>query len=297
MNHLAAKIMQEVKSVTTEQAKGAESAFRRWLPRVLAGLIVIALVVFLKEYYPLGVDWEETYSQIPDHWRDPYEITSFTSPPWIMALLPHAWLPADWGNAINLVLNLVFIVAVIVRFGGGWPLILLVFTSPPFLDLVRTNNVDWIALLALLIPVTWGLPVLVAKPQALGGASLIWWKQSTNKIRLLAPLIVVVLLSFVIWGLWPLEIKPVHESAWNFAPWPFLIPLGIYMLYRAYRQEDVFLAAAATPFLVPYIAPYSVAGLIAFSGSKYRREAFLVYIAFWVYFIVENRRLGILLPG
>ncbi|KPK03161.1 MAG: hypothetical protein AMJ56_19780 [Anaerolineae bacterium SG8_19] len=257
---------------------------------------MIALVVFLKEFYPLGVDWQETYSQIPDHWRDPYEIASFTSPPWIMVLLPHAWLPVDWGNAINLVLNITLIVAVVVRFGGGWPLMLLVFTSPPFLDLVRTNNVDWIALLALLIPVTWGLPVLVGKPQALGGASLIWWKHSANKIRVLIPLVVVVVLSFLIWGLWPLRIKPVHESVWNFAPWPFLIPLGIYMLYRAYRQDDVFLAAAATPFLVPYIAPYSVAGLIAFCGSKYRREALIIYVAFWVYFIVETRRLGILLP-
>lgn len=289
--------MQEANSVSPKQTKRVESTWRHWLPRLLAGLIVIVLVAFLKEYYPIGVDWQETYSQIPDHWRDPYEIPSFTSPPWIMLFLPHAWLPIDWGNAINLVLNITLVVAVIVRFSGGWPLMLLVFTSPPFFDLVRTNNVDWIALLAFLVPIMWGLPILAAKPQALGGASLIWWKRSANKIRLLLPIAVVVILSFLIWGLWPLRIKPVHESVWNFAPWPFLIPLGIYMLYRAYRQDDLFLAAAATPFLVPYIAPYSLAGLLAFSGSKYRREAFIVYIAFWIYFIVESRRLGILLPG
>jgi len=168
---------------------------------------------------------------------------------------------------------------------------LLVFTSLPFFNLVWTNNVDWIAMLALLVPAMLGLPLLAAKPQAIGGVSVIWWKRSTNKIRLLTPLIVVVILSFLIWGLWPLRMKPVHETAWNFAPWPFLIPLGLYMLYRAYRSDDAFLAAAATPFLVPYIGPQSVAGLIAFSGSKYRREALMVYIVFWVYFIVESRRL------
>jgi hypothetical protein len=152
-------------------------------------------------------------------------------------------------------------------------------------------------MLALLVPTRWGLPILVAKPQALGGVSAIWWKRSTNKIRLLFPLIIVVLLSFLIWGMWPLQIKPVQESVWNFSPWPFLIPLGLYMLYRAYRSNDAFLAAAATPFLVPYIAPYSIAGLVAFAGSKYRREALFVYVAFWVYVIVENGRLDILISG
>ncbi len=287
--------MREMKITSLEEPREAKALLQRWLPRLFAGLIVLFLVIFLKENYPLGVDWEETYSQLPAHWRDPYEIKGFTSPPWIMLFLPHAWLPLDWGNAINLVLNILLIVVVIRRFSGGWLLLLLVFTSPPFFDLVRTNNVDWIPLLALLLPAMWGLPALVAKPQSMGGASLIWWKRSTNRLRLLLPLIIVVLLSFLIWGFWPLKIKPVNESVWNFAPWPFLIPLGIYMLLRAYRKNDAFLAAAATPFLVPYIAPYSIAALLAFAGSKYRREAFMVYIAFWAYFIVESRRLAILL--
>ncbi len=288
--------MQE-NNVKAIQSIGTESQFRRWLPRLVVGLTVILLVVFLKESYPIGIDWGATYSKIPGHWRDPYEIATFTSPPWVMLLLPHAWLPLEWGNAINLVLNISLIMAVIIRFRGGWPLMLLVFTSPPFFDLVRTNNVDWIALLALLVPAMWGLPILAIKPQALGGVSVIWWKQSSNKIRLLIPLIVVVVLSFLIWGMWPAQLKPVQESVWNFAPWPFLIPLGLYMLYRAYRSDDAFLAAAATPFLVPYLAPYSIAGLMAFSGCKYRREALIVYVAFWVYFIVEGRRLDILISG
>lgn len=285
----------EVNSVDVNQSPTIESPLRRWLPRLAACLIVILLVVVLKELYPIGVDWGATYSQIPDHWRNPYEIPTFTSPPWIMFLLPHAWLPVEWGNAINLLLNISLIVAVVIHFSGGWRLMLLVFTSPPFIDLVRTNNVDWIAMLALLIPATWGLPLLAAKPQALGGVSMIWWKRSSNKIRFILPLVAVVILSFLMWGLWPLQLKPVQESVWNFAPWPYLIPLGLYMLYRAYRSDNAFLAAAATPFLVPYIAPYSLAGLMAFSGSKYRREVLIVYIAFWVYLIVESRRLAILI--
>jgi hypothetical protein len=66
------------------------------------------------------------------------------------------------------------------------------------------------------------------------------------------------------------------------------------MLYRAYKADDEILAAAATPFLTPYIAPYSVTIVLALVGSKYRREAFFVYVGFWIYFIVEARRLALM---
>jgi hypothetical protein len=280
-----------------KQAPKIESRLRTWLPRLAAATIIIILLIALKELYPIGIDWKATYSQIPEHWRNPYEIPTFTSPPWIMFLLPHAWLPIAWGNAINLLLNISLIVAIVIRYKGGWLLMLLIFTSPPFLDLVRTNNVDWIAMLALIVPAMWGLPILASKPQALGGVSIIWWKSGTQKIRLLIPLIAIISVSILIWGLWPLQLKPVHKSAWNFAPWPILLPLGLYMLYRAYKSDNAFLAAAATPFVVPYLAPYSIAGLMAFTGCKYRREVFIAYVAFWIYLIVESRRLDILISG
>jgi hypothetical protein len=267
---------------------------QRRLVWLLVALLVAGLIVALSRYYPVGVDWRLTYAAASGHWRDPYSVPSFTNPPWIMALLPHAWLPVQWGNAVNLVLNITLVLAVIARFRGGWPLMALVFTSPPFLDLVRTNNVDWIPLLALLLPAPWGLPLLALKPQALGGVALIWWKRSRSRLRLLAPLAAVVLLSFLVWGFWPGRLWSPQNTVWNFAPWPFGLPLGAYMLYRAYRSDDAFLAAAASPFLVPYIAPYSVAGLLAFAGSKYRREAFIVYVAFWIYFVVETRRIGLM---
>jgi hypothetical protein len=280
------------------QALDSRGTRARWLRHGLAlavaALIVGLLLVFLTKFYPVGVDWQWSYAPLSDQWRRPYAIETFTNPPWVIALVPHAWLPLQWGNAINLCLNILLVVLVVRRFGGGWPLMLLVFTSPPFLDLVRTNNVDWIPMLALLLPPPWGLPLLAIKPQAVGGVALIWWKRSENKIRLLLPLVVIVVLSLIVWGLWPTQIKSVQNSIWNFAPWPFAIPLGLYMLFRAYRRDDEFLAAAATPFLVPYIAPYSLVTLLAFSGSKYRREAFFVYVGFWIYFIVETRRIELM---
>jgi hypothetical protein len=127
----------------------------------------------------------------------------------------------------------------------------------------------------------------------MGGAALTWWKQEKFSWKMVIPLATVLVLSFIFWGFWPLELGlPVNAREWNFAPWPIGILLGIYMLFLAYKKEDEILAAAATPFLVPYIAPYSITGLLALAGGKYRKVAFIVYVAFWVYVVVESRRIA-----
>jgi hypothetical protein len=260
---------------------------------VLAALLLSILLILIRFIYPVGVDWQYTFARIPAHIPNPYAIHSFKNPPWIMFLLPHAWLPLAWGNAVNLVLNIVMILLVIRRFGGDWRTMLLVFTSPLMLDLARTNNIDWIPLLAFLIPAKYGLPLLALKPQTLGGAALIWLKRARFRWTILVPSLVIFIGSLVLWGLWFVKPSMPNQVTWNFSVFPFGIPLGIYLLYRAFQADDEILAAAATPFLMPYFAPYSLAPLLALVGCKYRREALIVYAAFWCYVIVEMRRIGL----
>jgi hypothetical protein len=273
----------------------SESKSNKWVGVGIIAAAMIAMVALFNAYYPPAVDWEFTFSPLSEHWRDPFVIPTFTNPPWVTLLLPHAWLPLQLGNAVNLALNILMISAVIWKFKGGWQTMLLVFTSPVFFDLARTNNITWVPLLAVLLPPAWGLPVLAIKPHTIGGAALIWWKRAKFSLKMLVPAVVVVGVSFLFWGFWPGKIGLIASSGiWNFAPWPLGIPLGLYMLYRAYKNDDEFLAAAATPFLTPYIAPYSVAGVLAYVGSKYKKEAFFVYVAFWAFFIVESRRIALM---
>ncbi len=269
--------------------------------RTIRPLSVVVLVVFLlmlltllQVAYPIGVDWGCTFSRVDEHWRDPYAIAAFTSPPWLVGLLPHAWLPVVWGNTINFCLNILVILAIVRRYEGGWQTLLLVFTSPVFFDLARTNNVDWIPLLSVLLPPMWALPLLAVKPHTIGGIVFVWLKRQRFDFRMFLPLCLVFVLSLIVWGTWFLDLKSVSDKMWNFAPWPFGIPLGAFMLYRAYKSDDEILAAASTPFLTPYIAPYSVTIVLVLVGCKYRREAFYVYVGFWVYFIVEARRLALM---
>ncbi|MEM6283210.1 MAG: hypothetical protein AAF787_13530 [Chloroflexota bacterium] len=249
-----------------------------------------------------GIDWKFTYNRAAENWRNPYNIEGvadrepFTNPPWVLLLLPHAFLfPEHIGAAVNAVITVVVILLVIRRYNGGWQTALMTFTSLPFFDLMLKSNVDWIPMLALLVPPMWGLPLLAIKPHSIGAVALVWWKERNFSPWMLVPAIVIGLLSFIPYGFWVQNAGlPWNAAAWNFAPFPYFIPIGLYMLYRAYRSEDAFLAAAATPLLTPYIATYSVTAVFAFVGSKYKREMFIVWCAYWVYFIIQGRVTGFL---
>lgn len=258
---------------------------------LIGGSLLILLTAFIRNSYPLGVDWEYTFSQVSKHWRNPFVIPTFTNPPWVIALLPHAWLPLSWGNALNFLLNVTVLILIINRYEGKWHTYLMVFTSPFFFDLARTNNIEWIPLSGLLLPHAFGIPLLLIKPQAMAGIILIWIKK--EGFRILIPSAIVFVLSLLIWGSWFWKMGLPDNVSWNFSMWPIGIPLGLYMLYRAFKEDNELIAAAATPFLVPYIAPYSLAGLMAILGGKYKREVFYLYVGIWAYFIIQFRRNGL----
>ncbi len=257
---------------------------------ILSGVLSLAVLWWIM---PIGVDWQDTFSQLPKIWQDPYQLSSFTNPPWVLVLLPHAMLPLRLGNAANLLLNIILIVVAVRLAGGGRMALMLTLTSPVFFDLARTNNVDWIPLLGLLLGPALGLPLLAVKPQALGGAGVIWAVDALRRRdwRVFLPFAVVVGVSFA-WGFWPARLNLPHEVMWNFAPWPWGVPLGGWLLYRAIKQNDPYLGAASTPFLVPYIAPYSVVGLLGIVAARWPRVAQVIWVALWMYLIVTVRRGG-----
>lgn len=258
---------------------------------LFAGVLFFSVAVLIKDKYPLGVDWEYTFSQVLPNWLDPYQIPTFANPPWVFLFLPHSALPINWSNAINFLLNVSLLIVVAHHFGGNWRTYLLIFTNPFFFDLARTNNVEWIVLWSLLLPPAYGLPLLLIKPQNFGAIALIWFKR--HGWPMLLPTFLILSISFVIWGFWPMRGSLPFSVAWNFSTWPLGIPLGLYMLFRAYKEDNEFIAAAATPFLVPYIAPYSLVTLFALLGGKYKRETFFAYVAIWTYFVIQLRRDGI----
>lgn len=282
----------------------AGTQWRGWLGfAALIGVIWGVLFVVLLEVYPIGVDWETAFYPAMQNFLTPYDIPQqkFVGFPWVLFLLPHGLLPIEAGNAVNFMLHLTALILLLRHYRGQWYAYVMVFTSFFFIDLVRTNNIDWIPTLALVLPPMWGLPLLIAKPQMVGGVALLWWKKAGFSPRLLVPTALVVLLAFVVWGDWlspSLRLSGgLVNTFWNFSPFPFGVPIGIYLLYKGYREDNEVLAAAGTPFFAPYFAPYSLTPLFALLACRYPRMAFYLYVSFWFFFVVESRRLYILNTG
>jgi hypothetical protein len=274
-----------------------------WLWGALLVALGVAMVGALSAVYPLGEDWRTAFYPAVQQFLSPYTIPKekFVGFPHVLFFLPHGFLPIELGNAVNFTLHLIVLTLLIRRYRGGWQAYAMTFTSFLFIDLARTNNVDWLPALAFLLPSRWGLVLLAAKPQILGGAALIWWKRTGFDWRFLVPTLAVFALSFVVWGWWLPNVlrlgAGLTNTFWNFSPFPLGVPIGVYLLYRAYRTDDEVLAACATPFFATYFAPYSLAPLLALLACRYPRMAFYVYVSFWFFFVVEARRLVLIGAG
>jgi len=269
------------------RASASKNKLNIWQSAALLALLG-AVVTLLAFFYPTGVDWEYTFSQLT--LRHPYQVSSYLNPPFAVAFLPHRLLPMAWGNAVNMALNVGVLLLAVHQLEGGWLALALVFSSPVFFDLARTNNIDWLPLLGLLAGERWGILLLVSKPQSLGAAALIWARRDWRVLLVPA---VAFAASFLLWGYWPgrVQFDPVH-TVFNFAPFPVGVPYGVYLLWRAWRSDDPYLAAVSTPLLMPYIAPYSITGVLVVLSSRYRTAALWFYLVIWAFVVIEVRRLN-----
>jgi hypothetical protein len=240
-------------------------------------LIFVALsVLFLVLYHYYGDnhnDWEHYFCHVFASLRAPNQVEGFINPPWTALLLGYGLFSLKISNVINLLLNISMLLWAVYKVKGGWLGIFLTFTSPLFFDMSRVNPIDWIPLLGFLLPPMWGFPLMVTKPQTLGAAMLIKWKQGKFSIKTILPLVLIIGSSFLIWGNWVnlSETRSILNTSHNFSMWPFGIPFGIGLLTYAWKNNDDILAGASTYLLIPYFAPYSIVCLLALLSGKHKK--------------------------
>ena len=258
-------------------------------------LAIIIVLLYITLMLPAGRDWQ-TYSTTLEQIKTPYSIPDFIGMPFAFFALPHALLDHNFGGAINLTLNILVIAAVAYRYAGKqWHIaVAITMTSPMAINLIQSNNIDWIPLSAFLVTADWlAYPLLAMKPNVLVGAALIRFKRNPSP-TVLIPLIVMLMASIAIWGAWWQHLgQGVDTAAWNFAPFPYLIPFGLWLLWKAWHSEDEIIAACATPFLVPYFAPYSLTGLHVLLAARYRKAAIGLWVFSWWYLIITARWMGV----
>lgn len=215
---------------------------------------------------PIAMAYDWVYSYRPAALallagQSPYTITSekFCNAPWVLLLLiPLALLP-DYLGWILLGIGSLFAFGwVAISLGATRPAALAFVSSPFVLSCLYYGQIDAFALLGLVMPPWIGLFFVAIKPQTCGLVAIYWlveaWKSRTV-IRTFAPVTLVMLLSFALFGLWPL--KAVEFGQTN-GLWPFSILISLALIALAFYRKDRSIAGAASPFVSPYFRPHSL---------------------------------------
>lgn len=161
---------------------------------------------------------------------------------------------------------------------------------------------DWIVYIGLLVPIAYSAPFLLIKPQlALGYyfafRPLDWIKAGVGGA-------ITLVLSFVIWGLWPLRVLErvggtSVEQFFNIAPitlmpWFISVFIGTGLAIYAFRKRDPVVGILAWLFFVPYITLYSLPLMMGMVAIRLPLLALIINIAMWV---IYGGAIALLLTG
>jgi hypothetical protein len=256
-------------------------------------LLVVALIAaFALLPLPGGDDWEVFYhagrrvfSREPLYGEPVYDGFYFYNAPWFAALLaPLTLLPSKLGWAILSVSSLLLTMLVVRRWQGSLVQSALALLSPPMTYILLHGQLDALALAGILLPQAyWGLAAL-NKPQVTFGL-LFGPRDRPTLIRMAAITALVVLLSFLLFGLWPLEVfrQPGPVGAHNvwLGLWPYQVPIGIALVFWGINRRDERFLVAASPFFWPYAATSSLLGPWIVVGSLLKDWQAAVVLAGW----------------
>ena len=94
------------------------------------------------------------------------------------------------------------------------------------------------------------------------------------------PVTLALLISLVLFGLWPLRAAETTALWWNASLWPWSIPVGLALLGWSIYARDWRGAVAASPLLSPYVLLHAWAGaVLATIGNT--RLFVLVVVLLW----------------
>jgi hypothetical protein len=208
--------------------------------------------------------------------KSPYAAPGFYNPPWaLVPLIPLAILPVEWGSAILSVANLLVFALIAAKMGAKPAALVLFLIAPQILSIVLDPNIDWLAALGFVLPPQIGVFFVLMKPQMGVWLALYWAVDALRAggikkaATIAVPVSLAFLLSFAIYGLYPLRAAELNHASWNASLWPASLPFGLALVVSALKYKRPGLAILAAPFLSPYVgAPaWGVAALGLLPGN------------------------------
>jgi hypothetical protein len=229
----------------------------------LLGTAIAALAVWLASFVP-DADWTGTYQRVGNlllQGRSPYEQPLFVNPPWAAVLiLPFAVLPPALGRGALLVVSLGALIYTAWRLHAPRVAAIALLLSPTAIGSLLAANLDAIVILGAFVPPTWGLLLLMVKPQIGVGPAAFDLVEAWRNGRLLRvlqvflPIVLAYVVSALVFPVWLDRILHMPAGVWNRSLFPYGIPLGLLFLWLSVHFRNGFWALASTPFLTPYIS-------------------------------------------
>lgn len=270
-------------------------------PRItIRALILIgaalALSFLAAPYLPPAVDWSTafrpaTLTLLSGH--NPYDNPLMIHAPWgMIPLIPLALLPESVGRVMLVFCGLASYAYVAHKLGAKPVAIAFLLVSPPALHVLLNGNLDWLAALGFVTPPPIGLFFISIKPQMGIAVAPFWlvqaWRQGGWKQVMVtfAPFTIVLVLSFLLFGLWPLGSSRTANYWWNASLWPMSIPVGLALFVTAIRKQRIEYAMAASPCLSPYVLLHSwIGALLAVVASV--PETIAAVLGLWVLVLIR----------
>lgn len=266
-------------------------SINRNLQTILVVLVFALLTGLLARFLPPAVDWRGAFRPAALeilHGRSPYNAEGFFNPPWTAILLiPFAVLPENVGRAVLVLVALAVYAYVAHKLGANKLTIGLLLLSPPCLHGILNGNIDWLAVLGVVLPAWLGLFFLAIKPQV-GMIVVLFlffseWRKG-GPIRVLKTFLPVGLasvLSILIFGPWFLDIPAVEEIVINASLLPLALPIGLALTVAAIRKNEIRYSMIASPMLSPYLLLHSwIGAFLALAPKPY--EAAAAVIGMWI---------------
>lgn len=256
---------------------------------LVVGLIGVSYLV--APIIPAGVDWQTAFRPAALEilsLRSPYNVPGFFNPPWAtIVLIPFALFPEQVGLVLLIIAGFISYAFVAHKLGGKIWAVIALLLSPPVMHNTLNGNIDWLAMLGVIMPPQIGLFFVTIKPQ-IGVAIVIFWLVESwrnggwmETIRVFSPITLVTLVSFIFFGAWPLRAQVEIDLWWNASLWPMSLPVGLALLIASLRKRDMFFSMGASPCFSPYILLHSwVVAIYAVIRST--PETIAAVIGLWI---------------
>jgi hypothetical protein len=264
----------------------------------LAVLANIIVMMSAQNNLSLATDWLTCFKPAVLQFisgQNPYAGGAcFYNAPWLLIpFIPLAFL-SDIPSVLLIWFIAVLCVIFVARKLGASPLTITILLLSPALGYeLFVTNLNWLIAVGLILPPQFGLFLLLAKPQLGMVVALFWLVESWRTegirkvIKIFAPVALTLLVSLMIYGLWPLHAIWLKDSHWNVSMFPESIGIGLLLTYHALKSHKIGLAILASPFFAPYVGFHSwVFCLLGLAASPI--ETLLAVSGLWGFIIFRG---------